>query len=102
MRSDLFRSRKGIHLKLTKEVHSGLRQRLFLRGLSMQEVFDELARLICVEDKRLEKILDEYVKRKLQEELDRLSRPGSHSKEKIGELDQDALYDLISSSAGDK
>lgn len=93
MRPDLFRDKKCIHIKLTKEVHAGLRSVLFTRGMSMQEVHEELSRLIATGDKRLERILDEYARRRVQQQIDKLKAP--KSKERIGELDQDALYDLI-------
>lgn len=94
-RHDVFKSRKCIHIRLTKEVHSGLRAKLFERGLSMQEVVDELSRLIAIDDKRLNKILDEYATRKVKDELNRLKQ-NKRPQERIGELEQDSLYDLIS------
>lgn len=94
MRSDLFTSKKCIHVKLSKDVHTGLRSKLLERGMSMQEVFDEVARLVAVGDKRLEKILDEYARKKLQSEIDRLSAPRK-PQVRMDELDKDALYDLI-------
>ena len=98
MRHDLFVDGKCIHIKLKKEVHSSLREKLFKRGMSMQEVFNELARLVSTNDIRLDKILDEYAKRKIQEEIERINSSKPKSRTKIGELDQDALYDLINSS----
>lgn len=95
MRPDLFRDKKCIHIKLTKEVHAGLRSALFTRGMSMQEVHEELSRLVATGDKRLEKILDEYAMRKVQQQIDKLTKPKPPTKGRIGELDQDALYDLI-------
>jgi hypothetical protein len=94
VRPDLFQARKCIHVKLKKEVHSAFRTKLFDSGLSMQEVIDEFARLFACGDKRAEAIVNDYVKRKLDEELQKLMK----EKEKcISELDQDTLYDMIGS-----
>lgn len=98
MRSDLFLARKCIHIKLTKEVHSALRAQLIKRGLTMQEVMEEISGLIASDDRHVEKILDNYTKRKLSKEIERLQNPGPKPKERIGELDQDALYDLINTN----
>lgn len=94
--SDLFKSRKCIHIKLKKDVHRALRTKLFERNLSMQEVIDELARLISEGDKRLEKILDEYVVKKANREMAKLNGV-KREVEKLNELDQDTLYDIIQS-----
>lgn len=94
MRTDLFTERKCVHVKLDKDVHSALRSKLFHQNLSMQEVFDEFARLIAAGDARAEKIVEQLVMRKIKDQLE-----GKTSKKKklknISELDHDALYDLI-------
>ena len=93
MRPDLLDGTKSVHIKLKKEVHAAFRTKLFDRGMSMQEVFDELARLVAVDDRRLTKALDDYAKRRVVDEINRLKQ--DRRQERIGELDQDALYDLI-------
>jgi hypothetical protein len=79
---------------MNKEIHAAFRAKLFQRGMTMQEVFDELARLVATDDRRLIKILDEYAKQRVIDEIARLKRERPE-RERIGELDQDVLYDLI-------
>lgn len=94
---DVFRTRKCIHVRLRREVHAGFRVKCFERAMSMQEVIDEFARLVAVDDKRVIKLLDEYAARKVQDEIRRLATSGSkRPPDTISELDQGALYDLIS------
>lgn len=100
MRPDLFFGRKTVKIKLTKEVHAGFRGKVITRGMTMQEVFDELARLIATDDSRLDHVLKEYAKRKVKEEYERLLNPKPLRQDHIGELDHESLYDLI--NTGDK
>lgn len=94
MRPDLLNGKKSVHIKLNKEVHAAFRAKLFDRGMSMQEVFDEFARLVAIDDRRLIKALDDYAKQRVLDEINRLKQD-RRQQERIGELDQDALYDLI-------
>ncbi len=93
MRHDLFQARKCIHITLKKEVHSGFRAKMFERGMSMQEVVEEFARLVASDDSRANKLLDEYARRRLLETIERAKKP--REPERIGELDNNSLYDLI-------
>ena len=94
MRPDLFRDCKGVHVKLRKDVHANFRQKLFEHGISMQKVFNEFARLVAAGDDRALKIVRALIKRELQEKLVELSDK-KQKEESLGELDQEALYDLI-------
>lgn len=96
MRTDLLQDRKCVHVKLDKEVHAALRAKLFQHNLSMQEVFDEFAKLFAGDDRRAESIVENLVKRKVKEAIEgKPKRPRDRS---VGELDHDALYDLIEDS----
>lgn len=93
MRTDLLQDRKCVHVKLDKEVHAALRSRLFQHNLSMQEVFDEFAKLVVSEDNRAEKIVERLVMRKVKEAIE--GKPKKQRDRSVNELDHDALYDLI-------
>jgi hypothetical protein len=88
---------KNIHVEMNKELFLMLRAKLFMNELSVQKVFEEVARLIVAEDSRTEKIINELKVRlmhdKLQAELAKSSqtKPVTH----MSELDHDKLYSLI-------
>ena len=93
MRYDLFQDRKGVHIKLTKDSHVGLRKILFEKGISMQMVFEEFAKRVIARDASAIKIVDNAIKIKLRTELNEHKRPLEHG---LGELDNETMYDLIS------
>jgi hypothetical protein len=95
-RSDILRDKKCIHIKLDKKVHAALRAKLFKFNISMQEVFNEFAAGVAAEDNRSNRILESIVSKKIK---DALENPPELRKRKdigFGELDADALYNLIS------
>lgn len=102
MRPDLFQDRKGLHVKMIKEVHSGFRTELFKRGLSMQEAINEFARLISDGDNRALRILDNFVVRKLRNQLEDARRDVEQKNDaSFGEFDRDTLYNLIEKPGGE-
>lgn len=92
MRADVFQLRKGIHVKITKEVHAALRVESFKRGISMQEMFDEFANLVAMGDDRVLRLLDQYATRKIQDKIKGFSKRGLQH---VGLYDSDTLYKLI-------
>jgi len=92
MRTDLFQDRKCVHVKLDKDVHASLRAKLFQHNLSMQEVFDEFAKLFVTEDSRANRIVEQLVMRKVKEAIEGKPKKLDRS---VNELDHDTLYDLI-------
>lgn len=90
MRPDLFRDKKGVHIKLNKTTHAEFRKKMFDKGLTMQWAFEEFASLVGKGDKRALKIIDDLAIKKLKGEIERYT-----SKEPVDELDHDALYHLI-------
>ena len=101
MRRDIFQSRKCVHVKLDKEVHAALRAKLFRHGISMQEVFDEFARLVAEGNTRASGIVDSLVARGLREAIDgHVSKRKKH-RESFGELDSESLYNLINGNDND-
>lgn len=95
MRPDLLQDRKDVHVKLTKEVHSGFRTELFKRGISMQEAFNEFARLVSNGDNRVLRVLDSFVVKKLHSQLEDARRNVKQPDVELGEFDCDTLYNLI-------
>lgn len=93
IRPDLFRARKCLHVKFQKEVHAAFRTKLFQRGMTMQETLEEFARLVSTDDPRLNKILDEFARRKIQEKIAGMQKPRIQNT--VGEMDKDSLYDMI-------
>jgi len=95
-RVDLFQDRKCIHIRLEKDVHTAFRQLMFEYGLSMQEIINEFARRASEKDPKAIKIIDQYAKFKIDEQLKKLQSPVvKKANEKVSELDHDTLYDLI-------
>lgn len=105
MRGDIFAVKKCIHIQIDKDVHTAMRTQLFMRGLSMQELFNEFARLISMSDARAIKIVERFEQRKLNELLGREATPVHRPKapvKRIDELDHDVLYNMISNDKGSK
>lgn len=97
IRTDILHDRKCIHVKLKKDVHLKLRERLFQHQLSMQSIFDEFSRLIVNNDKRAMKIIEDLVLRRAQEQLEKpIKKSTTYNRENIGELDHNTLYNMIS------
>lgn len=92
MRHDLFQKRKSIHVKLTKESHTALREMLFKHGVTMQDVFQEFAEDILKDEKKAAKMVSRVVEKKLLTEIRRGSRNILHP---MGEYDSDTLYNLL-------
>ena len=90
---DMFQDKKGIHVKLDKQVHAALRAKLFKYNLSMQEVFDDFARLIAEDNKRAQTILELLVQKKLKAALE--GKQNQKSEPTLSDLDAEALYNLI-------
>jgi predicted GNAT family N-acyltransferase len=100
-RTDLFQDRKGIHVKISKTIHAELRARLFQHNISMQNVFDEFARLIITDDIRANKIIEQLVMRKLKESCEGPSKAKKRKSIPIDDLDHDALYNMIENGVDD-
>lgn len=101
-KNDFFQDRKGIHVKLERDVHNTLRIKLFQHNLSMQEIFDEFARLYAADDPRASKIVDDLILRKVRAFIENSpayspikNRRTSRVSKTISELDHDMLYNMI-------
>ena len=95
MRHDLFYGRKSVHVKLTKETHAALREKLFRHGITMQDLFQEAADMVLNESISAEKLLQRVAKKKLKATLEKMPRAKSFH---LGELDSETLYNLLEDS----
>ena len=66
MRSDILSDKKCVHVKLSKEIHFALRAKLFKHNISMQELFDEFARLVAEDTAKGQSIVESIVNKKLK------------------------------------
>lgn len=94
MRTDLFQDKKSIHIKMPKEIHVKLREKLLRHNLTMQDVLLECIEIILTEDRRLgASIIDRVVEKKIAGELRKV-----RTMQQMGELDSDMLYSLLEKS----
>lgn len=92
MKNDLFFGRKSVHVKLTKEIHASLREKLFRYGVTMQDLFQEAAEAVLLEGPRSDKLLQKIAKKKVLAEINKTHR--IYLKQ-VGELDSEMLYNLL-------
>jgi hypothetical protein len=96
---------KGVHVKLDKETHSNFKTRLIQHGVSMQEAFEEFARLVGTGSLSANRMLETLVRTRVKAELATVGLKPMGRKRKprfLGELDQDKLYDLINEGEEDE
>lgn len=96
MRSDLLTDKKSVHFKISKEVHFALRAKLFKHDISMQELFDEFARLVVTDAPKGQSIIESIVNRKIKQITGHA--PKRRKKDSFGELDSETLYNMINGS----
>ena len=99
MKHDLFFTRKSVHVKLSKEIHTSLREKLFKYGITMQDLFHEAAEMAVLDGIRSEKLLEKISRKKLLASLDKIDRS---KKLNLGELDSETMYNLLEGSDDDK
>ena len=71
--------RRGLHVKLLPDTRCAFRVLCLTRGLSMQEVFEELAQRCIADDPLMTKILDELVVSKREKVYRQLSSTDARS-----------------------
>ncbi len=81
-----FQTKKSIHVNLTKDAHAGLKIACFKRGLSIQEVFDEVAQLIASDHPDILNIIDDLAIKKRNKVIKQLSSADADSILNIIEL----------------
>jgi len=94
MRHDIFESRKCVHIKLPKELHASLREKLFSHNVTMQDLFQDYAEYI-VEDNRSEKNIQKIVSKKLKAYIENDVKKKQVKGLMMGELDSNTLYNLL-------
>lgn len=92
MRTDAFFGKKSVHVKLTKEVHTLLREKLFRHGITMQDLFQEAAEQAVHEGVRSEKLLEKIAKKKLHASLEKMKQSKSFAS---SEIDSETMYNLL-------
>jgi hypothetical protein len=80
-----FETKKSVHINLKKRTHAEFRKALLDLDLSMQEVFENFARLLILEDKRALSIVKEIKSEKRLQIL-----------KNIDNIESDNIYDAIS------
>ena len=97
--TDIFVDKKSIHLKLDRNVHFALRAKLFKHNVTMQELFDEVARLVATDAARGQTIIESIITKKIKKVLSTNSSVVKRKKkESFSDLDSDALYNMINGS----
>lgn len=99
MRTDVFVDKKCIHVKLDKETHTALRSKLFKHNVSMQDLFEECARLVATETQRGQLIIEAIVNRKIKEAISGVKRK---KESRIDDVDVETLYNMINASSDSK
>ena len=79
-----YQTKKSVHINLTKSTHAELRITLLGMGLSMQEVFDTIASMICDKDPYLMKTLARIEREKRERQI-----------KKVSKSDSESIFDLI-------
>lgn len=98
MRADTFADRKSVHFKLDKEVHLALRAKLFKYDISMQELFDEFARLVATDASKAQSIVDIIINKRFKSVLangTKRKKRAYNKKESFTDMDAEALYNII-------
>jgi len=93
LRYDIFQDRKSVHIKLTKEAHAALREKLFKHGLTMQDVFEELTNVILSDSTRADKIVQGIIKKKIKSQIEGPTK--KPARRPMDEFDAETLYNLI-------
>jgi hypothetical protein len=87
---------KGVHVKLDKSTHAAFKAKLVEYGLSMQEAFEEFARLVGSGNFSANNILERLIRRQIKAELATVGlKPMKQRLRHVSELDANRLYDLI-------
>jgi hypothetical protein len=93
MKHDFFNDRSCVHVAIPKNVHIEMRIQLFKKQVSMQEAMTEFAAAFARGDSRAHRIIDDFVTRRLERQIEGLKSAA----EELNENDKNTLYDLIES-----
>ena len=95
MRNDIFESRKCVHIKLPKELHATLREKLFRHNVTMQDLFQDYAEVIAEDSSRAERAVQKIVNKKLRAIIEGDVKKKENKGLMMGELDSNTLYNLL-------
>lgn len=95
MRHDIFESRKCVHIKLPKEIHASLREKLFRHNITMQDLFQDYAESIADDSIRAEKTIQRLVSKKIKSIIESDVKKRENKGLIMGELDSNTLYNLL-------
>lgn len=95
MRHDIFESRKCVHIKLPKEIHASLREKLFRHNITMQDLFQDYAESIADDNLRAEKTIQRLVSKKIKAIIEGDVKKRENKGLIMGELDSNTLYNLL-------
>lgn len=95
MRTDIFSKKKCVHIKLDKNIHFALRMKLFKHNLSMQDLFNEIARLVAEDTPKGQSIVESIINKKVKFAM--LGKEKAKKNEYNSDLDNETLYNMINS-----
>lgn len=93
MRTDIFEERKSVHIKLDKDVHCAIREKLFKHNITMQDLFEEFARLVASESPRGQTMITTVVEKKIKQAIEGKPKRRQLS---FSELDSETIYSILS------
>lgn len=74
-----YQTKKSVHINLTKSTHSDLRIILLKKGVSMQEMFNRIASMVCDQNPYMTKIIDDIQTEKREKQIKQVTRADSES-----------------------
>lgn len=74
-----FESKKTVHFSMTRETHSEFRIACFKHRLTMQDILEEFAQLVAVENPAALRIMKNLSEKKRNDEISRLTKTDSES-----------------------
>ena len=101
MYAKLFTDKKNLHIDIDRTSYIELRKLAFEYGISMQQIYNEIARLIAAHDPRMMRAIEEYVMRKIHDDVQNTIKNIKKNDVKINELDHDTIYNLIDEGKDD-
>lgn len=102
MRHDIFESRKCVHIKLPKEIHATLREKLFRHNVTMQDLFQDYAEIIAEDNVRADKTIQRLVSKKMKSMIEGDTKKRENKGLMMSELDSDTLYNLLEEAEKNK
>ena len=84
-----------MHIKLPKELHATLREKLFRHNVTMQDLFQDYAEVIAEDSSRAERAVQKIVNKKLRAIIEGDVKKKENKGLMMGELDSNTLYNLL-------